>query len=264
MPKLPNNMSRENFPASMQKLAPEVGIVLGSGLGSFTEGMHITEEVPYGDIEGIPASTVPGHAGKFVFGRIASRELMVAQGRIHLYEGRSAGDVTAGIRAMAAMGVKWVILTNAAGCLNLEFKPGFWMQIADHINLSGTSPLSGGPNFVDMTNLYDEVARNQFQVTAERLGISLYQGVYASVPGPQYETPAEVRMLQRMGADAVGMSTVLEAIQARALGLTVSGFSCLTNWGAGLKPGALSHEEVLDTGKRAAEQLIRILSATLE
>lgn len=254
-----NDFNPSLFPEPIRVLQPEVGLILGSGLGSFVERVEIRAELSYEKIPGIPRSTVPGHAGKFVFGSIGGRNLMVAQGRVHLYEGHSARDTTSIIRAMAALGVQWVVLTNAAGCLNPSFEPGCWMQIADHINLTGTSPLLGGPNFIDMSNVYDAPARERFAAVAAELGIRLFEGVYASLPGPQYETPAEVRMIQRLGADAVGMSTVLEAIQARALGMKISGFSCLTNWGAGLKPGALSHTEVLDTGRTAAGQLERLL-----
>ena len=155
-----------------------------------------------------------------------------AQGRVHLYEGRSAKEVTSPVRILAPSGIKELILTNAAGSANKEFAPGSWMMISDHINLTGTTPLLGEPNFVDMTEVYSEQSRLRFQRAAKKIGMKLHEGVYAGLLGPQYETPAEVRMLRSLGADAIGMSTVLEAIQARALGLEVAGFSCLTNWAA--------------------------------
>jgi purine-nucleoside phosphorylase len=239
---------------------PEWGIVLGSGLGPFVDKIEVHTTVPYEEIPGLPASKVPGHAGRFVFGTLSGVRVLAAQGRAHLYEGHSARDITAHVRWMAKRGVRRVILTNAAGTLNPGFAPGTWMQIADHLNLTGTSPLTGGPNFIDMTEVYSRRLRAQFADAAKEIGIVLHHGVYASVLGPQYETPAEVRMLRTLGADAVGMSTVLEAIQARALGLEVAGFSCLTNWAAGLSGAPLGHEEVLETGRNAAADLVRLLA----
>jgi purine-nucleoside phosphorylase len=248
---------------SWQSLRPEWGLVLGSGLGSFVQQMEPVAEVPYDEIEGLPKSSVPGHAGKFVFGRIGGVLAVAAQGRVHLYEGLTGREVTAHTRWMVERGVKRLVLTNAAGTCNPEFAPGSWMMLRDHLNLTHTSPLVGGPNFFDMSEVYSGRLRAHFAATADKLGVKLHQGVYAGLLGPQYETPAEVRMVQKLGADAVGMSTVLEAIQARALGIEVAGFSCLTNWAAGLHPGTLGHEEVLDTGKRAAGQLAAILQAAI-
>jgi purine-nucleoside phosphorylase len=178
---------------------------------------------------------------------------------VHLYEGRSAVEVTAGIRWMAEQGVRRLILTNAAGSLNPAHPPGAWMSIRDHLNLTGTSPLLGGPNFCAMSDIYCRKLRERFARAASAERVPLYEGVYAGLVGPQYETPAEVRMLRTLGADAVGMSTVLEAIQAHALGIEVAGFSCLTNWAAGLSGELLSHESVLAAGHEAAETLCRIL-----
>lgn len=242
-----------------QSLRPEWGLVLGSGLGSFVEQMEIVAEVSYGEIAGLPQSSVPGHAGRFVFGRIGSVLVVAAQGRVHLYEGISAVEVTAHTRWMAECGVRRLVLTNAAGTCNSTFEPGRWMMISDHLNLTHTSPLIGGASFLDMSEIYSRRLRAHFAGVAKKQGQTLHEGVYAGLVGPQYETPAEIRMLQRLGADAVGMSTVLEAIQARALGLEVAGFSCLTNWAAGLHPGTLGHEEVLETGRLAAGQLASIL-----
>jgi purine-nucleoside phosphorylase len=248
---------------SWQSLRPVWGLVLGSGLGSFVEQMKIVAEVPYAEIEGLPPSKVAGHAGRFVFGEIGGVPAVAAQGRVHLYEGLAGCEVTAHVRWMAERGVKRLVLTNAAGTCNPKFSPGTWMMLSDHLNLTHTSPLVGGANFFDMSEVYAPRLRQHFAASAARLGVTLHEGVYAGMLGPQYETPAEIRMIQRLGADAVGMSTVLEAIQARALGLEVAGFSCLTNWAAGLHPGTLGHQEVLETGKRAAGQLARVLEAAI-
>ncbi len=242
---------------------PEWGIVLGSGLGQFVAGLEVEGVFDYADIEGIPKSRVPGHAGRFVVGTLAGVRVIVAQGRAHLYEGWSGAEVTEGVRFMAALGVRRLVLTNAAGTLNAGQAPGNWMLISDQLNLTGTSPLLGGANFKDMSAIYGVALRDRFKAAALALGMPLFEGVYAGVLGPQYETPAEIRMLRTLGADAVGMSTVLESIQAHALGLEVVGFSCLTNWAAGLNPEPLSHAEVIATGGQSAQAFIRLLSAVL-
>jgi purine-nucleoside phosphorylase len=187
----------------------------------------------------------------------------VMQGRVHLYEGHSAKDVTSGVRWLAQQGVKRLMLTNAAGSLRSGFSPGEWMMLSDHLNLTGTSPLEGGENFIDMSEVYSAAWRERFRDAAKKIMMPLHEGVYAGLRGPQYETPAEIRMLQVMGADAVGMSTVLEAQQAKALGMEVAGFSCLTNWGAGLSGDGLDHADVLATGKGAADAMLRLLEMTL-
>jgi purine-nucleoside phosphorylase len=245
------------------QFSPEWGVVLGSGLGVLVEHIEIEDELDYRAVPGIPLSTVPGHHGRFLLGRIAGSRMVVAQGRSHLYEGRSAEEVTAGVRFMAALGVRRLVLTNAAGSLNSAFNPGTWMMISDHLNLTGTSPLTGGPNFVDMSEVYSSGLRRRFAGAARAAGVPLGEGVYAGLPGPQYETPAEVRMLRLLGADAVGMSTVLESIQARALGLEVAGFSCLTNWAAGLGATPLSHSEVIETGRASADIFVQLLASVL-
>ncbi len=248
---------------SWQSLRPEWGLVLGSGLGSFVERMEIVASVPYSEIAGLPQSSVAGHAGRFVFGTIGGVTVVAAQGRVHLYEGKTAAEVTANVRWMQSLGVKRLVLTNAAGTANPAFHPGTWMMLNDHLNLTHTTPLLGGANFFDMSEVYSKALRKRFSEVAAELGTTLNEGVYAGLLGPQYETPAEVRMLRTLGADAVGMSTVLEAIQARALGMEVAGFSCLTNWAAGLHPGTLDHAEVLETGKAAAAQLADVLDRAL-
>ena len=251
-------------PAVVRDYSPEIGIVLGSGLGSFADSLEIEASVSCAEINGMPESTVAGHEGRFLLGALAGQRIMVAHGRVHLYEGRSAQEITCGIRLMADAGVKTLILTNAAGVLNPDMKPGEWMALTDHLNLTGTSPLLGGPHFVDMSQVYDSGLRDCFETAAETCGTTMFTGVYAGLLGPQYETPAEVRMLATLGADAVGMSTVLEAIQARALGLRVAGFSCLTNWAAGISAKPLSHEEVLETGFNAAARFVSVLRHGIE
>ena len=242
----------------------ETAIVLGSGLGSLIENVAATDRIAYSEFPDFPTTTVPGHAGEFALGEINGAGVLFAKGRVHLYEGHSARAVTTGIRILAAAGVKRVLLTNAAGTANPDFSPGTWMMLRDHLNLTGTSPLVGAPEFIDMTDAYSKNWRSSFANAAAETGVTLHEGVYAGLLGPQYETPAEVRMLRTLGADAIGMSTVLEAIQARALDLEVAGFSCLTNWAAGISGEHLSHEEVLATGKSAAGDFSRLLAAALK
>ena len=241
----------------------EVAIVLGSGLNVLVSSGESQASVPYSEFPELPKPSVPGHTGRFVLGKIGSTPVIFAQGRVHLYEGHAARQVTGGIRIMAAVGVKRLILTNAAGVANQNFSPGSWMMLSDHLNLTGTTPLLGSAQFLDLTETYSKKWRAEFNRAAKAEGITLHEGVYAGLLGPQYETPAEVRMLRQLGADAIGMSTVLEAIQARALGLEVAGFSCLTNWAAGIGGETLNHEEVLETGKGAADVFARLLHATL-
>lgn len=246
--------------AALQRLRDwraEFAIVLGSGLSGVVP--NECETIPYGDFADLPKPSVSGHAGQFALGKIDNVRVIFAQGRVHLYEGLSARDVTAGVRLLSQVTRK-LILTNAAGILNREFKPGDWMMISDHINLTGTSPLLGASQFVDQTEVYSSALRETFAGAARKIDIVLREGVYANVLGPQYETPAEARMLRSLGADAVGMSTVLEAIQARALGMEVAGFSCLTNYAA----TSATHDEVLDIGRKAATTFSRLLSEALK
>jgi purine-nucleoside phosphorylase len=238
-------------------------IVLGSGLSSIVPEMPGTEAIAYSEWSEIPRPSVPGHAGRFVLAEIGGIRIIFAQGRVHLYEGFSGREVTAIVRVLAQAGVRQLVLTNAAGSAHPDFAPGGWMMITDHLNLTGTTPLLGAPQFIDMTSAYSPRLRDCFMAAAHDVGMTLHKGVYAGLLGPQYETPAEVRMVQGLGAQAVGMSTVLEAIQARALAMEVAGFSCLTNFAAGISPTALSHEEVLQTGKAAAADFGRLLGAAL-
>ena len=248
---------------SWQNFHPQWGLVLGSGLGGFSERMEVEARVPYSEIEGLPQSRVPGHAGEFVFGKLGGVPIVAARGRVHLYEQRTAAEVTAHVRWMAERGIRRLVLTNAAGTCNAQFAPGSWMMLSDHLNLTGTSPLLGGANFFDMSEVYSKHLRTHFSIAAKSRGMTLHEGVYAGLLGPQYETPAEIRMLQRIGADAVGMSTVLEAIQARALGMEVAAFSCLTNWAAGLGTSPLAHAEVIETGADAAAALADLLESAI-
>jgi purine-nucleoside phosphorylase len=252
-----------SIPAVLENSGARTAIVLGSGLASFVDSVETVEVIPYEKIPGLPTSAVPGHRGRFIVGGLDDCPLLIAQGRIHLYEGWSAAEVASHVRLMHAIGIQRLILTNAAGSLRSDFNPGDWMLLADHLNLTGASPLHGGPHFVDLSEVYSTRLRATFKVAARDLQVALHEGVYASVHGPQYETPAEVRMLRAMGADAVGMSTALEAIQARALGLEVAALSCLTNWAAGLSATVLNHDEVLETGRSASDTLAHLLRRAL-
>jgi purine-nucleoside phosphorylase len=245
----------------VKEFMPETGLVLGSGLGMFVERLEVLRRVSFAEA-GLPQSRVSGHAGELVLGRLGNARLAVLSGRVHLYEGRKAQEVCAGVRLLAEAGVRRLLLTNAAGTLHTGFPPGQWMMLTDHINLTGQSPLRGGPNFVDMSEVYSRPLREQFASAAARRGMPLHEGVYIGVCGPQYETPAEIRAFRALGADAVGMSTVLEAIQARALGLEVAAFSCLTNWAAGLA-GPLDHSEVIVAGREAAGEFAGLLEEVL-
>ncbi len=250
-----------NATGLLQRFRPQTGLVLGSGLGTFVDRLNVAERLPFADA-GLPQSRVSGHAGEVILGTLGNARLAVLSGRVHLYEGMSASDVTAGVRLLAGAGIESLILTNAAGTLNPGFPPGQWMMLTDHLNLTGHSPLAGGPNFVDMSEVYATELRGKFAAAAAGQGMPLHQGVYAGLCGPQYETPAEIRMLRILGADAVGMSTVLEAIQVRALGVKMAAFSCLTNWAAGMA-GPLDHKEVIATGRGAAAGFADLLSECL-
>ncbi len=237
----------------------EMAVVLGSGLSALVEQCDVVDRVRYDECPGLPRPSVAGHGGEFHLVTMEGRRLILACGRCHLYEGRSAREATAGVRFLAEAGVRRLILTNAAGIVNETFRPGDWMTITDHLNLTGVSPLEGEGGFVDMSEAYSPRLRSAFAAAAQKAGIDLAEGVYAAVRGPQYETPAEVRMLRQLGADAVGMSTVLETIQARALGIEVAGFSCLTNFAAGIRAEHLSHDHVLAAGRRASDAFLRLL-----
>ncbi|MDF1823096.1 MAG: purine-nucleoside phosphorylase [Verrucomicrobiales bacterium] len=249
-----------HLPKSLGNHTPKIGLVLGSGLGSFVDTLDDNEQVAYSDIKGLPQSGVEGHAGKLHLGKLGGIEIAIAQGRVHLYEGWSAKETASMIRLFHQIGITTVVLTNAAGIVNANFKPGRWMLISDHLNLTRQSPLTGEATFIDQTEVYSRALREMLKSEAAEIASAyLFEGVYAWVNGPEYETPAEVRMLRGYGADAVGMSTVPEAIQARALGMRVVGLSCLTNYGAGLTGQALSHDEVIEVGRQAAGELFTLL-----
>lgn len=246
----------------LQDWRAETAIVLGSGLNSLVEKIDESDRIAYAEFADLPNPTVPGHTGEFALGKIGGQRAIFAKGRVHLYEGRSARDVSAVIRLLGAVGIRRVILTNAAGTANPGFAPGTWMMLRDHLNLTGTTPLLGSAQFIDMSETYSATWRKSFAQAAQERNVKLHEGVYAGLLGPQYETPAEVRMLRTLGADAIGMSTVLEAIQARALGMEVAGFSCLTNWAAGMSDQHLSHAEVLTAGQAAGQGFARLLAAS--
>jgi len=250
------------IPPALRGFNPTWGVILGSGLGAFVQSLSIHAVVPFADVAGLPVPRVAGHLPRLVLAQLGEERLLVAQGRVHSYEGHSPREVTATVRLMHALGIQHLALTNSAGSLTPQNVPGTWMMISDHLNLTGISPLLGTATFADMSEIYSKRLRTRFSHAASEAGIALRDGVYAGVLGPQYETPAEIRMLRILGADAVGMSTVLEAIQARALGIEVAGFSCLTNWAAGLA-GTLSHEEVLTMGTHTAGTLARLLRRAL-
>jgi len=245
---------------------PEVAVVLGSGLGGFADQLADRVEVPYRGIPGWPQSTAAGHEGKLTFGKLGERLVAVMSGRAHLYEGYSPAQVVYGVRVLGKLGVRGLVLTNAAGGINLSYEPGSLVLISDHINLQGSNPLVGpnddslGPRFPDMTDAYSQRYRMIAREVAADLGLHLKEGVYAAVLGPSYETPAEIRYLRAIGADLVGMSTVAECIAANHMGIQVLGVSCITNLAAGLRTGKISHEEVLVTGARIQATLTRFLT----
>lgn len=258
-----------HFIFSQTNLRSRIALVLGSGLGAFADEFSGATKIPYAKIPHFPQSTAIGHAGNLVIGNAAGIALAGMQGRVHLYEGYTVKDVAFPIRVFARMGVKAVILTNAAGGIKREFTQGRLVVIKDHINLQGANPLSGpnderfGPRFPDMTVSYDKRFREMTVGEGNRMGIGMYEGVYAALAGPNYETPAEIRYLQGIGADLVGMSTVPEVLVARHCGMRVLGISCVTNAAAGILDQPLSHKEVLETGERVKGQFIALLKAVI-
>lgn len=248
---------------------PEVAVILGSGLGGFADELDSRVEVPYSSIPHWPQSTAIGHAGKLLFGCLEGAPVAVMAGRAHLYEGYTPEQVVFGVRVLAQLGVRVFIITNAAGGINPSYTRGGLVLISDHINLQGANPLTGpnkealGPRFPDMTEAYSARLRRLAREAAEELGIPLAEGVYAAVPGPSYETPAEIRYLRTIGADLVGMSTVPEVIAANHMGGRVLAISCVTNMAAGILPKTISHAEVLETGEMVRGTLTRLLKALL-
>ena len=250
-------------------LVPRIGLVLGSGLGGLADAVEVDCSIGFAEVPGWPPATAPGHAGRLVFGRLAGVPVVVQQGRFHLYEGHSAGLVVEPVLLMGRLGAGTVVLTNAAGGVNPTYGAGDLMVIADHINMTGRHPLIGpnadamGQRFPDMTTVWDPGLRTALHAAGSAEGVPLAEGVYICLTGPSYETPAEVRMLRTLGADAVGMSTVPEAIAARWAGLRVCGVSLVTNPGAGLTGVELSHTEVLAAADAAGPRLARVLARFL-
>lgn len=245
---------------------PRVGIVLGSGLGPLADEIQEPTVIPYERIPSMPRTHVEGHAGNFIFGKLANVDVVCLAGRAHLYEGHCVEDVVFGVRLMASLGVDLCVLTNAAGGITEDCSPGTLMLISDHLNLTGKNPLIGenderwGPRFVDLSVAYDATARRMARDAAKALGVRMTEGTYAGLLGPTYETPAEIRMLEVMGANAVGMSTVLETIALRHQGVSVLGISCITNHAAGKSGELLSHEEVGHTALQASRDFCTLVT----
>jgi len=250
-------------------LRPKIGLVLGSGLGGFADALDNTTRIPFAEIPAFPRSTAIGHAGQLVIGESGTVPVAVMQGRVHLYEGYSAQEVAFPMRVFGQMGIRSVILTNAAGGINLSYQKGALVLIRDHINLQGANPLIGpnddrfGVRFPDMTHAYAKNYRAAAQEEASTFGMTIHEGVYAALPGPSYETPAEINYLRTIGADLVGMSTVLEVIAARHMEIDVLAISCVTNMAAGILDQPLSHQEVMETGERVKNRFEALLRAVL-
>ena len=250
-------------------IRPTAALVLGSGLGDYADTLEDSVKIPYSEIPNFPQPTVEGHAGAFVFGKKEGKEVVVAQGRVHYYEGLPMQEITLPVRVLAAIGVKTLVLTNAAGGVNLSYKPGTLMLISDHINFSGANPLIGpnlekfGPRFPDVSDLYTASLRTAIKEKAAAAAIPLEEGVYLMCSGPNYETPAEIRAFRTLGADAVGMSTVPEALVAGHSGLQVVGVSCITNMAAGVLPVKLNHAEVVETAAMVHDLFHRLVDLIL-
>lgn len=250
-------------------LRPRVGLVLGSGLGAFADSLTDATAIPYHQIPHFPVSTAVGHAGRLVVGRCERVAVAVMQGRVHFYEGYSLKEVTFPIRVLGVLGVRVLVLTNAAGGINRKLRARGLLLIRDHLNLQGSNPLLGpneeilGPRFPDMTEAYSKMLQEIARRQARKVRLRLFEGVYAAVHGPSYETPAEIRALARLGADVVGMSTVPEVIVANHMGMKALGISCVTNMAAGLSPKKINHEEVLEAGRLVAGQFTRFLRALI-
>ena len=249
---------------------PEIALILGSGLGDYADGIQIETTVDYSEIEGFPVSTVTGHKGRFVFGYVGKVPVVIMQGRVHYYEGYPMTDVVLPTRLMALLGAKKLILTNAAGGINEHFRPGDFMMITDHIATGVPSPLIGpnleelGPRFPDMSEVYSRRIQDVIREAASDCGISLREGVYVQLTGPNYETPAEVKMCKIWGGDAVGMSTACEAVAARHMGMEIGGISCITNLAAGISKEKLDHKEVQETADRVSKDFKRLVTKIIE
>ena len=248
---------------------PSVGLILGSGLGVLADHLENPIAIPYKEIPDFPQTTVEGHAGRFVYGALQGRPVLTMQGRFHYYEGKSIDEVVFPVRVMKALGIQVLVITNAAGGVNTGFQPGDLMVITDHLNLSGVNPLRGknldtlGPRFPDMTYAYDQKLREIAAAAANRQNLTLQKGVYAMMQGPSFETPAEIKMLRILGADAVGMSTVPEVITAVHAKMKVLGISCITNMAAGILEQPLNHQEVITTANQVKGNFIRLLEEVI-
>lgn len=249
---------------------PKAAIVLGSGLGDYAEAVRVEYELPYGEIDGFPVSTVPGHAGKFIFGFIDEIPVVCMKGRVHYYEGYPVSDVVLPTRLMKLMGAQILFLTNAAGGVNTSFHAGDLMLIRDHISVFAPNPLIGanidelGVRFPDMSTIYDRKLQQLIRGTARENGIYLQEGVYAQLTGPSFESPAEIRMMRTLGCDAVGMSTVVEAIAANHMGMKVCGISCISNLAAGMTDNPLTHEEVQEAADMAAPNFKKLVTESVK
>ena len=252
------------------KFQPKAAIVLGSGLGNFADQIEIAEELPYGEIEGFPVSTVPGHEGKFIFGYLGKVPVVCMKGRVHYYEGYPIGDVVLPTRLMKMMGAEILFLTNASGGVNAAFHAGDLMMITDHISCFVPNPLVGpnveelGTRFPDMSSVYDKGLQEILRQTAEEYGIPMKEGVYMQLTGPSFESPAEIRMVRVLGADAVGMSTVVEAIAANHMGMRICGISCVCNLAAGMTENPLTHEEVQEAASQAAPLFTKLVAESVK
>ena len=250
---------------SMVDFKPDIALVLGSGLGGFADEIDAVKSVDYNSIEGFPVSTVVGHKGRFVFGYLGGVKVVAMQGRVHYYEGYELSDVVLPTRLMGMLGAKAIFLTNASGGINRDFSAGDFMMITDHVSAFFPNPLIGanieelGTRFPDMSNVYDKKLCAALKEAAKEENVTLKEGVYAQLTGPSFETPAEIRMLERLGVDAVGMSTVCEAIAARHMGMRVCGISCIANKAAGLSENPLTHDEVQAAADKAAPEFKRLL-----
>lgn len=258
-----------DFILKQSKYKPEIGLILGSGLGSLADAIEDAEYYNYADIPNFPTSTVEGHAGRLVIGKLGNKQVVAMQGRFHYYEGYTQQEITFPVRVMKALGVNTIVVTNAAGGANTNFKPGDLMLIKDHINLSGNNPLIGkndqrlGPRFPDMSSAYTPKYIDVVKECANKLNIELQEGVYAFFSGPTYETPAEVKMARILGADAVGMSTAPEVIVASHSGMEVIGISCITNMAAGILDQPLDHEEVIETTQKVKAEFLSLVKSVV-
>ncbi len=255
---------------SVTDFKPQIALVLGSGLGDYARNMEVVCEIPYSDIPGFPVSTAPGHDGRFIFGEVAGKKLVCMKGRVHYYEGYDISDVVLPARLMKLLGAEILFLTNASGGIREDFSPGDFMLVKDHISLFVPNPLRGanidelGVRFPDMSHVYDEELREKIRTSAAELSIDLKEGIYVQLKGPSYESPTEIQMLKKLGADAVGMSTVVEAIAGNHAGFRICCISCVCNLAAGIADHELTGEEVIEAGKAAAPLFEKLVTRSIE